>query len=302
MSVITAVLLSMPLVAVALGVALPWRVGAPLLLGLVAILGLAMHATTDEDVDVPILIATISPWLVGCAIRSRRRLTAALAQRAAELEQERELHATLAAQQERARIARELHDIVAHHLAVIAVQAGAGRLSADPVTPERRERFVDIRLSAERALDELAVLVGVLHAEPAPELALGPRLDAAVDGARAAGLQVHAEVPRCDHLTGTLADTAFRVVQEGLTNAVKHAPGADVDVAVELTDGRLRVTVHDAGPRGADALSETGSGLGLRGLRERVEALGGALEAGAVDGGWQLRADLPLRTPALVEA
>ncbi len=91
-------------------------------------------------------------------------------------------------------------------------------------------------------------------------------------------------------------------MQEGLTNAVKHAPGADVDVALALADGRLRVTVHDAGPRGVDALSETGSGLGLRGLRERVEALGGALEAGPVDGGWQLSAELPLRAPALVEA
>ena len=249
------------IVAYLLGAALPWRVSAPA----VGVLLAGLLAADGLQEPVPAVLVTAGPWLVASILRERRRLTAALAERAAELEQERERHAELAARQERARIARELHDIVAHHLAVIAVQAGAGRLGAAAGT-STPGRFGDIGRSAERALDELDVLVGVLQAEVRTADELRGRLAEAVEGARSAGLRVHADVPACD-VADAVAETAYRVVQEGLTNALKHAPGAEVEVHVALATDTLRIHVRDDGRRAAGSLAGSGSGLGLPGLR-----------------------------------
>lgn len=265
-----------------------WAVAA-LLVSLEVSLGI------PEGAWVPIVLVTLGPWLVGRALRSRRALVAALARRTQELVAEQDEFARLAVQQERARIARELHDVVAHNLAVMVLQAGAGRMASPDQVGRSAERFASIRDVGRQALAELAQLTGVLHEEVRAD---DPRerLRVMLAQARAAGLNVRAtplapevELPR------ELAETAHRVVQEGLTNVLKHAPGADVHVALAVRHDVLEVEVHDSGGQASPGLAETGAGLGLAGLHERVTAIGGHLEAAlAPDEGWQLRAQLPL--------
>ena len=184
--------------------------------------------------------------------------------------------------QERARIARELHDIVAHHVAVIVIQAGAGRLDAS----NGELRFEGIGAAGREALGELDRLVELLQAENPGDLG------ALVGQARAAGVPLEyspAEVPEA------LRDVAYRVVQEALTNAMKHAAGSAVSVRLAVGDGALEVEVRDEGAA-ASALASSGAGIGLAGMRERVEAVGGRLEAGPWHRGWRVLARLP--TPA----
>jgi signal transduction histidine kinase len=205
-------------------------------------------------------------------------LVAALAVRELELEREQEAFARLAVQHERARIARELHDIVAHHLAVMVVQAGAGRMAAaSGDTSRRAERFAGIRAAGGEALDEMARLLELLEAgrESLPRL---------LERARAAGLTVRYDGP------DELGEDARRIVQEALTNALKHAPGAAVEIEVRGDE----LSVRDGGARTRLTLAETGAGVGLAGLRERAEAAGGRLAAGPTPtGGWEVRATLP---------
>ena len=230
---------------------------------------------------VPLLLVTLAPWAAGRLLRSRRELVAALAERNRALEAEQEALAELAVRQERARIARELHDIVAHHLAVIVIQAGAGRLEASP------DRFAGIGAAGREALAELDRLVELLQADHPADLR------ALVDQARAAGVPL--EYSAAADVPAPLRDVAYRVVQEALTNAMKHAAGSAVTVRLAVCDCGLEVEVRDTGAaRPAAAMS--GAGLGLTGMRERVEAIGGRLEAGPVGGGWRVRARFP--TPA----
>jgi len=245
--------------------------GACALAGALAVAGVAI---------VPLLLVTLAPWAAGRLLRSRRELVAALAERNRALEAEQEALAELAVRQERARIARELHDIVAHHLAVIVIQAGAGRLEGSA------ERFAGIGAAGREALAELDRLVELLQTEQPGDL------ETLVGQARAAGVPLEyapVQVP------APLREVAYRVVQEALTNAMKHAAGSAVTVRLAVRDGGLEVEVRDTGAaRPAPALS--GAGLGLTGMRERVEAVGGRLEAGPVGSGWRVRARFP--TPA----
>jgi len=243
--------------------------------GVAAMLAATLLAGADDFV--PVTITALGPWLAGRVVRSRSALVEALAQRTRELEAERDAATRLAVRHERARIARELHDIVAHNLAVMVVQAGAGRM-AEQDPPERaRERFDAIREAGEQALAEMARLTDLL----------GERrhdLRPLLDRARAAGLTIRAPELELD-------DTAYRVVQEAVTNVLKHAPGADVEIRVRAGE----IEVRDSGARTAPTLAETGAGLGITGLRERIAAAGGTIEAGPRrDGGWSLRARLPL--------
>ena len=242
---------------------------------------LAVSIALEPDSWVPLTFTLLAPYLAGLALRERTQLVTALAARTRELEREQETFARLAVQHERARIARELHDIVAHHLAVMVVQAGAGRMAAASDDAARRaERLSGIRAAGGEALGEMARLLDLLEAERDTL----PRL---LERARAAGLNVRYRGP------DDLGDTALRIVQEALTNAVKHAPGADVDIAAGETD----VMIRDHGARTPPTLAATGAGLGLEGLRERAAAAGGRLVAGpAPAGGWEVRATLP-RTP-----
>lgn len=240
------------------------------------------------DDAVPFMLATLGPWLAGFVVRSRHALVDSLTQRTAELESERKALAELAAERERARIARELHDIVAHHLAVIVVQAGAGRVGAGG-RDEDAEHLGTIAEAGRQALGEMDQLVDLLG-EPVPSPPLD--IDALLDQARASGLRVTARIAPLD-LPLPLEQVVHAVLREGITNAIKHAPRSDVQVAIDTRADKLAVEVLSSGGSGPGALASTGSGLGLAGLRERVEAVGGTLESGAAPGGWRLHAELP---------
>jgi signal transduction histidine kinase len=264
--------------------------------GLAAVIGLAIGAQLAEGFsefpNVEILFVTAAPWWVGWEVGKRRRLVAELEARTRELEAAQHDFIELSLRRERARIARELHDIVAHHLAVIVVQAGAGRMAGAQADTPPAERLAGIRQSGDQALAEMSRLVDVIHADSGARRDGAERLRTLVADARSGGLDVElAWEPR---LPAELEDDALRVVQEGLTNAMKHAPGARVEVRLALTDDSVEIDVRDRGGGPPSALSSTGAGLGLDGMRERIETLGGTLDAGpCAEGGWRVQARLP---------
>jgi signal transduction histidine kinase len=269
---------------------------APFRDGLLAVAGLVVASQVaqgfSEFPNVEILFVTAAPWWVGWEVGKRRRLVAELEQRTRELEAAQDDFVELSLRRERARIARELHDIVAHHLAVIVVQAGAGRMAGAQADTAPVERLAGIRQSGDQALAEMSRLVDVIHADTGRRHDGAERLRALVQDARMAGLRV--DVVGESRLPTALEDDALRVVQEGLTNAMKHAPGARVKVRLALTGDAVEIDVRDHGGGPPSALARTGAGLGLHGMRERIESLGGSLEAGpCAEGGWRVQARLP---------
>jgi signal transduction histidine kinase len=265
-------------------------------LGLAVVVGCASivlydkpNHTPGELVFLPVLFAIA--WLAGFALRERAQQAEAAEVRATQAEREREAAARIAVAEERARIARELHDIVAHHLAVIVIQAGAGRIATDE--DGVGERCGVIRCSGEEALAEMSRLVALLQPD-ARGVGEGWALEPLLAHAQAAGLQVRSVELSDARLRPELGQLAYRIVQEGLTNAMKHAPGSMVRLRVAVEDGALEIELHDDSGDAPGTLSGTGSGLGLEGLRERTESLGGSLDAGeAIEGGWRLRARIP---------
>jgi signal transduction histidine kinase len=238
------------------------------------------------------LFLTFFVWYLGRRLRIR-------AERAAQLEREQAAEARRAVVEERTRIARELHDVVAHRVSLMTVQAGAAKTVAadDPEGASRAMHAVE--KAGREALDELRHLLGVLRpaaeAEalgPQPGLADVPRL---VEQSRAAGLDVSLRMDgaRVD-LPARVDLSAYRIVQEALTNALKHAgPAARTEVRVQADDQRVDIEVLDDG-RGATVL--TGSGHGIIGMRERALLLGGSLDAGPrPGGGFRVAAHLPVR-------
>jgi signal transduction histidine kinase len=217
--------------------------------------------------------------------------------RAARAEREREERARSAVTEERARIARELHDVVGHSVSVMTVQASAVRRLLRPEQQREREALLIVEQTGREALAEMRRMVGVLRRpEEAPALAPQPSLEhlgKLVEQAREAGLPVDLRVEGEPLPIPAGVDlTAYRLVQEGLTNALKHARAKRAQVLVRYTDGAIEVTVSDDG-RGAG--SGDGGGHGLVGMRERVAVYGGELEAGPrPEGGYRLRAKLPL--------
>ena len=256
-----------------------------------------------NGVFVPLVFAIIAPWWVGQQLRRRRRMVRELGARSRELEAEEDAFARLSVRRERARIARELHDIVAHHLAVIVIQAGAGRVADPNRMDEAAERFRSVRESGEQALAEMARLVDILHADDSHAPGTD-RLQLLLESADANGLDVQVTpLPHGVQLPAEVEDAAYRVVQEGLTNVMKHAPGAEVEVRLGLRGDTFEIVVRNEGDNAPSLLAETGSGLGLIGMRERVESGGGSLDVGPDDdGGWRLHARLPVADPALVLA
>ncbi|MFI8916740.1 sensor histidine kinase [Streptomyces sp. NPDC053513] len=240
--------------------------------------------------------AVIGVGIVWAYAHSNRRLTERNAQLAltAQLRREEELRARHALTEERLRIARELHDVVAHHLSALAVQAGVADFvfTSDPVAA--RQAVVSIGTSSRQALEEMRGLLGVLRAgtdagEPEQLYQSSPgldRLDELVDRTRAAGLDVTVAVTGQDRPLPSGVDLcAYRIVQEALTNAAKHAGrGARVEVRLVFETDRLAGQISDQGGTIAPvALPSTG--LGLLGMRERVKLYGGSLRAGPRDGG-----------------
>jgi signal transduction histidine kinase len=261
---------------------------------IVAVDAWAYH-TGDDLVFVPVILAGF--WIAGRVVRSRNVLAERLAERTEELEQEREERAKLAVAQERTRIARELHDIVAHTLGVMVVQAGAERLHEEPGTPAY-EALSSIEGSGRLALSEMGRLVGVLRTDADVE-SLGPQpglghLEALVSRVREAGLEVEVVVEgRAHELAPGLDVSAYRIVQEALTNTLRHSRSRRARVLLRWDSAALHIEVADDGigppPEPVEA------GHGLLGIRERVAVFGGALVTGRSDlGGYLLAATLPL--------
>jgi signal transduction histidine kinase len=272
----------------ACGAHAPMRAGLPAVVVLSA--AIQVHMGFDEAPNLEIAISTLPPWWCGLELRRRRVLVRELAARTRELEAEEEAFVRLSVERERARIARDLHDIVSHHLAVMVIQAGAGRL-AEPWDEEvAAGRFATVREAGEEALEEADRLVTMLQADGVAPA----RLTSLLDRARASGARVLL-TPFEPALAPEVEAVAYRVTQEALTNAMKHAPGAALDVHVARADGELTITVRNDLVAAASPIARSGSGLGLAGMRERLAALGGTLAAGEdAAGGFSVCARLPL--------
>ena len=254
------------------------------------------------------LLSTLVPALGALYIDARRRLVRSLRDRAERAEREQHLLAEQARADERRRLAADMHDVVTHRISLIVLHAGALETSA---VPDVRSAAEDIRTAGAQALTELRDLVGVLRTEPdgtgsAPERRGGgaPPAGDPAEPAResaAAGLPVALDVEGApDALAPTVARTAYRIVQEALTNVRKHAPGARTAVHLRYGPDRVEIrVVNTAAPEGPDAsLAGTGSGSGLAGLEQRVGLVGGTLRHGPTDdGGFAVHARLPVFVP-----
>jgi signal transduction histidine kinase len=217
-------------------------------------------------------------------------------------EAEREQQTRDARARERARLARELHDIVAHSVSLMVVQAGTARPRAERVDSELAHVLETVERSGREAVVELRRLLGVLRADAEPETEPMPDLDrlpALVDGVRQAGLAVDLRVDVAHDVPAGVALCAYRAVQEGLTNTLRHAPGSTVDVELTCDGHVLRVEVRDRGCTPTD--SGLGSGNGLAGLRERVLLCGGRMTAGAQGTGFLLKVELPVDEVSLAQ-
>ncbi len=242
----------------------------------------------------------VVPWIavaaaIGQAVRGKRAHQAMLEERARRAEDAREHEARRRIQEERLRIARELHDAVGHHVALISVQAGAMGYLLDTNLDKARESLAHIQRASESALEELRLTVGLLRqpgeAEPTePAGGLG-RLDELIDSFTATGLRVTCDVTgQARPLPEAVDLTAYRVIQESLTNTAKHAAGASAVVRLAFGPGVLALAVEDDGP----LVAEGAEGHGIIGMRERAVAVGGWLTAGPRGGGgFRVLAELP---------
>jgi len=240
-------------------------------------------------------------WTLGEGVRQRRVHAAELEDRAARLEREREEKARQAVIQERLRIARELHDVVAHSLSVIGIQAGAARLvlDADPHPTRAREAVAAIEATANHAMAEMRRALGILRATEPSGVALAPlpglrQLPALLDQLRSAGLPVELTVTGAPRPVATSIDLSlYRIVQEALTNALKHARASHAEVVVSYAAHDITVEVTDDG-RGPPPRSGPSAGAGTVGMRERVTLFGGELRVGPrPQGGYAVRVCLP---------
>jgi signal transduction histidine kinase len=243
----------------------------------------------------------------GEAVRARRAYVAELRDRAERAERTREEEARRRVDEERMRIARELHDVVSHTIGVISVQAGVASHLLERRPDKAAESLAAIRQASDEALGELHAMLGVLRdgdgggdggrapLSPAPGLG---ELDALVAQAAGAGVEVRVSVKGEPRRLPPAVDLAcYRVVQESLTNVVRHARASRAEITVTHADGRVTVEVTDDGRAGRNGHG-TGSGQGILGMRERARALGGSLEAGPrPGGGFRVLATLPVGTP-----
>lgn len=249
------------------------------------------------DIFFPASFGTVF-WLVGRATASRTRLTAELHEAAVRADEERETQASRAVADERRRIAREMHDVVAHSVSMMVVQAGGARriLDRDPARAVAAAELIE--RTGREALAEMRRLLGVLHpgehAEYTPQPTLR-ELDVLVERTRGAGVPVSLAVDgERRELPAGLDLAAYRVVQEALTNVVKHGGGAPTEVQVHYRADAVEVRIADRG-NGALTTRLGGSGQGLVGMRERVRMYGGELHAGRRrGGGFEVQVRLPL--------
>jgi signal transduction histidine kinase len=290
----------------------PWTSRAALIVGFLSgpLAYLAFNHTSDDRPQT-ILVAGLAStpfvlsWVLGRFTSIRRAYYAELEDRAARLERERDAQAKVAVAAERARIARELHDVVAHNVSVMIVQADGASYVMDASPAQAKEALATIAGTGRQALAEMRRLLGLLRSEdsageyvPQPGVEQLPDL---LEQVRSAGLPVEFRIegePR--PLPRGVELTAYRIVQEALTNARKHGgPQASATVRLSFEDGDLAMVIEDDG-RGASAElvhagGEDGFGHGLIGMRERVGMVGGSLDAGPrIGGGFRIKAVLPL--------
>jgi signal transduction histidine kinase len=266
--------------------------------------GVLGHIAVAVFQTVPFALA----WVLGDSLRTRRAYFAQLEERAARLEKEREAQAKVAVAAERARIARELHDVVAHNVSVMVVQADGAAYVLDAAPDQARKALETISSTGRQALAEMRRLLGVLrtgeHKEegeyvPQPDV---EQIDDLVEQCRSAGLPVDFKVEGTPRpLPSGVELTAYRIVQEALTNTRKHGgPGAGASVRLVYFDDGLGLLVEDDGKGAPHELYEDGGvdgrGHGLIGMRERVGMVGGTLDAGPrPGGGFRISALLPLK-------
>lgn len=273
-------------------------------------LGVAMVVAVADDLlegeDAPViglsLALVFGAWYLGRRAKSRREYLALLEERAEYLERERVAQVEQAAAEERTRIARELHDLVAHRVSMITVQAGAAQTVAgtDPARAMRAMEAVEV--AGREALDELRQVLGVLRSDDvsgglAPSLGLRD-VPGLVADMQDAGVDVSFHTEGVERGVPARVDlAAYRIVQEALTNVLKHAgPDAGAKVRIAVDDRALTIEVTD---RGSGSTTLPGSGNGLVGMRERASSLGGEFAAGPrPEGGFQIRARLPFEWSA----
>ncbi|MFD1661508.1 sensor histidine kinase [Streptomyces caeni] len=262
-----------------------------------------------------LVAAGAAGWLAVALARARRAYRAAIGERGWLLERERQSAARTAVDAERARIATELHDIVSHNVSLMVVQAGAAREVLATMPEEATAAMTAVETAGRNAMTELRHLLGLLAPAPdgadepdqdgfAPQPSLG-RLSPLIDRFAFAGLPVQVRIsgePR--PLPGGIDVTAYRIIQEALTNALKHGNGVKAEVTVRYADHYLRVEVLNSGPSvltgdaaGPERRAD-GTGRGLLGLSERVAVYGGDLDARRrIGGGFRIRARIPLDRP-----
>lgn len=277
------------LVGAVLGVVLTW-------------VSFLIHGTDTPVADLFWMAVLLGiPWAAGKLVRERSQRALLAEDRADIAEREREERAKLAVADERARIARELHDVVAHNVSVMVVQAGAGRRMLDQDPARSRAAFEAIEDTGRQALAEMRRLLGVLRKND-EQLALAPQpslehIGTLLEQVREAGLPVTLQIEGEPRPLPVGVDlSAYRIVQEALTNALKHAGPASGQVLLRYGEGDLEIEISDDG-RGAPSKQPAlvSGGNGLVGMRERVALYGGDLRSGALSsGGYSLKARLPL--------
>ncbi|GAA1426242.1 histidine kinase [Streptomyces thermospinosisporus] len=281
-----------------------WRVG---LLTMTVLTGTAMAAGPlpwYAQENLALFAWTGIGATAGDAVRSRRAFVQAIRERAERAERTREEEARRRVAEERLRIARDLHDVVAHHIALVNVQAGVAAHVMDRRPDQAKEALSHVREASRTALGELRATVGLLRQSGDPEAPTEPapgldRLDELAGTFRSAGLTV--EVARADQDTDLPAAVdlaAYRIIQEALTNVQKHAgPDARAEVSIVRVGPHIEITVLDDGAGGRDHEPAPGGGHGLLGMRERVTALRGTLTTGPrYGGGFRVHAILPVQT------
>jgi signal transduction histidine kinase len=255
-------------------------------------------AAGPTEVDGVLIVA--GSWLLGHYVRTRRLLVAELEQRAADLERQREERAGRAVAEERLRIARELHDVLAHTMSVVAVQAGTGRLVGADHPDAALEALAAVETTARSAMHEMRQILTVLRADGGTRASVTPTpglddLPALVTQVAEAGIHVDVRVdgePR--PVSAGVGLAAYRIIQEALTNVIKHAGRAHVTVLVRYTEDDMLLEIRDDGP--ASAATSAAGGHGLVGMRERAAVHGGELTAGPDPaGGFVVRVRLPVR-------
>lgn len=284
-----------------------WRIGLVTMTGLTGVAMLSGSLPWYAQENLGIFAWTGMAAAAGDAVRSRRAFVDAIRERAERAERTREEEARRRVAEERLRIARDLHDVVAHHIALVNVQAGVAAHVMDKRPDQAKEALSHVRDASRSALNELRATVGLLRQTGDPEAPTEPapglnRLEELVDTFRHAGLPVEVALGQVGlDLPAAVDLAAFRIIQEALTNVRKHAgPEAKAEVSVVRVGPNVEVTVIDDGGGGSRAGAEPntdGGGHGLLGMRERVTALGGSCTAGPrYGGGFRVHAILPVIT------